>query len=1075
MTVRLTPSSALCSALAIAAASLAAVPAFAQTAPAPRPADRADPPEALGPSEQELEAGQRASAAEGSAIVVTGSRIPRPNLDSTVPITSVGPQELIDRGDVSLGDALNELPSLRSTYSQSNSTRFIGTAGLNLLDLRGLGVSRTLVLVNGRRHVTASPGSFVIDVNTIPADLLERTDIVTGGNSAIYGSDAVAGVANFILRKDFEGLRLRGQGGISERGDRGSYFASLTAGRNFAGGRGNIAVALEYVHQEQVLNTQREEITGAFSGQIGYFATQNTLGEPATGDGIPDTSFLRNVRSQQFSSGGGVIVACPTAAAAGESAAQFAARRALVCTGLTDPSGGQIPFVFHFAPDGRLLRNDASNGCVRDLRPFGSGNCVGGLGSTFNETGQLFPQLTRYSANLLGSFDVSPALDLFLEAKYVRVDSLQEISPTFQSGVLPTAIQRDNPFITPEARAVLNQILTPAATTFTMARNNVDFGGRGEEHLRETWRAVVGARGNITPNLRYETFFNFGRLDTFYITNGNVHLQRYRNAQDAVRDPATGQIVCRINLPTSPAATRDPACVPLDLFGEGRPSQAALDYVRETSFRNERATQYNAAGFLAGDTGAFFNLPGGPIGAALGVEWRREEARSVYDPIVSNPARLTFLNSFQPFLPPPLEIKEAFGEIRLPIARDLPFLRELTVEAAARISDYSAGPSEPTVAYNIGATWAPLRDLRFRGSYARSVRAPTLSDLFATESQTFAAISDPCSQTNINNNPNRVRNCADAGVPTTFTLPDGRVVPFVNVPTSTPAGAIRGNPTLLEEKSTSWTLGAVYIPRAIPGLSITLDYYDIEISDVIQSLLGPTVVNLCYDSPSGIDNQYCRAVFRRADGTFRGQAGINIGGVLVEYPASDIGPSFFQQGFNFARLATSGIDLDVAYRSRIADSVLLNLRGIVSWVRNRENFTDVTQPDFSTRLHGTLGDPVWAASLTANLDFGEFDLQYNFRYVGRQTIAAWNTQNPHQGRPPTNPDAFPEIFYPAITYSNLRLGFEPDRSRFRFYLGIDNVLDQMPPARSGLTGTGAGGAIYPITGRFFYAGADIRF
>ena len=170
----------------------------------------------------------------GSPIVVTGSRIARPPLSSPVPLTTVTAAELTEQGDISLGDALNDLPSLRTTFSQGNSTRFIGTAGLNLLDLRGLGTSRTLVLVNGKHHVTASPGDYLVDVNTIPVDLLERVDVVTGGNSAIYGSDAVAGVVNFILKRDFEGFAARGQAGVSSRGDRPSRFISGTYGKNFA-------------------------------------------------------------------------------------------------------------------------------------------------------------------------------------------------------------------------------------------------------------------------------------------------------------------------------------------------------------------------------------------------------------------------------------------------------------------------------------------------------------------------------------------------------------------------------------------------------------------------------------------------------------------------------------------------------------------------------------------------------------------------------------------------------------------------------------------------------------------------
>ncbi len=185
-------------------------------------------------------------------IVVTGSRISRPGLTSTVPITTISGKSLLESGIISVGDVLNKLPSLRSTYSQANSTRFLGTAGLNLLDLRGLGTQRTLVLVNGRRHVGGDILNNAVspDTNTFPTDLIERVDIVTGGNSAIYGSDAIAGVVNFILKQNYSGIELRGQGGTSNYGDANSYYASLLAGTNFAGGKGNVAVNFEYARQD---------------------------------------------------------------------------------------------------------------------------------------------------------------------------------------------------------------------------------------------------------------------------------------------------------------------------------------------------------------------------------------------------------------------------------------------------------------------------------------------------------------------------------------------------------------------------------------------------------------------------------------------------------------------------------------------------------------------------------------------------------------------------------------------------------------------------------------------------------
>jgi outer membrane receptor protein involved in Fe transport len=238
-------SSAIGSAAFIGFSMLAAAPAYAQGG---QPADCSTLPTQA--ERDACTAGTTPTTATTETnepgITVTGTRIRRPNLQSPVPITSVTAEELPNQGQANIGDALNDLPSIRSTFSQQNSGRFIGTAGNNFLDLRGLGTARTLVLVNGRRHVTASVGDFIVDVNTIPQDLVERIDIVTGGEAAIYGSDAVAGVINFVLKRDFDGIRVRAQDGISSRGDRNVQFATLTAGRNFADGRANVAEWHEY-------------------------------------------------------------------------------------------------------------------------------------------------------------------------------------------------------------------------------------------------------------------------------------------------------------------------------------------------------------------------------------------------------------------------------------------------------------------------------------------------------------------------------------------------------------------------------------------------------------------------------------------------------------------------------------------------------------------------------------------------------------------------------------------------------------------------------------------------------------
>ncbi|GAL99893.1 putative TonB-dependent receptor [Sphingomonas parapaucimobilis NBRC 15100] len=1040
------------------------VAAFAQTAASGTTATQPQEDAATDPNIAE-----RSEQAAGD-VIVTGSRLARPNLDSPTPVTSVTAELLTSTGNLNLGDSLNQLPALRTTYSQANSTRFIGTSGLNLLDLRGLGTQRTLVVVNGRRHVTAQPGSFVIDTNTIPTDLLERVDVVTGGSSAVYGSDAMAGVVNFVLKRDFEGLRATGQSGISSHGTRGSYFGALTAGKNFAEGRGNIAASAEYSFSDVVYFTDRDDITGAFSGRRQFNAVQNTGpqlnpnggvirtgGEPSTGDGIPDTNLLSNIRNGTISEGGMFASSCPTVAATGESAAAFAARRTFTCTGIANVGSSnalaQYGRNFAFNPDGTLTANN----CITDLRPA-STNCVGGRGSTLRLLGMLQPRMERASGNLLAHFDISDAFKPFVEVKYVRIKSLQEGQPTFATNTFSI----NNPYLTDQARSTLQQALAPGATTFTAQRFNVDFGGRGEDHTRETFRIVGGVEGDFGQGWHYEVSANYGRLDTFYRTAGNYVTQKYNNSINAVRN-AAGQIVCGINADAS-TANDDAACVPVNLFGQGQVSQAALNYFSVTSTRKQKAEQFDLLGFV---NGKLFRLPGGDVTFSLGGEYRRETAYSKYDDLTASGA--TFLNAIPTFAPPAYDIKEAFGELSVPLLADRPFFHELTLTGAARVSHYNVGNAGTPWTYNLNAIWSPIRDITIRGGYARSVRAPSLGELFTANNQTFAQPSDPCSQNNINNNPNRARNCAAAGVPTTQTF-NGTTEPFTNGTAASIAGVNRGNPNLNAEKSNSFTIGAVFQPQAIRGLSFTVDYYNITIKDAIVSLAAQTLINQCYDNPSGINNQYCAAVIRNPNGTFAGQSSVIHAGTTI--PLTPTGPSFFSQGFNFAKLETSGIDFDLSYRTKISDTGTLSLRVLASYVAQNNAYTDVADPNFRDRYKSELGYAAWRGQFVGNLNFETFDLQYRLRYEGKSTIAAeYETQNSYDGRPARNPDAFPMVYYPEAFYHSVQVGFNAT-DRFRFYVGVDNLTDVKPPYD--LIGT-ASGDPYDNIGRFFYAGFKANF
>jgi outer membrane receptor protein involved in Fe transport len=1013
----------------------------------------------------------KTAAAEGNAeeasaelMIVTGSRIARQNLDATVPVSSISAGELLQNGQVNVGDRIALLPQFRPTFTSQNSGRFIGTAGLSILDLRGQGTARTLVLQNGLRHVTSQPGAATVDVSTIPIDLIERVDIVTGGNSSVYGSDAVAGVVNFVMKQDFQGLSGRVQAGTSSRGDSNQYIATLTAGTNFSGGRGNIAVSFEYNKSDPLFYSDRE-YTGAVIGRTQFQLVQDTsvsgpggTPEPASGDGIFDNQLLSRIKNIGISTGGAFTSVCQGVAPG--------ARATLNCSGVFNALGtSQFGNVFVFQPDGSLVKNVVE----RDFRTFGSGNGQGGLGSTLRETGLMQIGNTRYAVNMIGHFDVADAFRPYFEAKWVRTESLQEGQPTFSSGALNPTFSINNPFLTQQARDLLVTSLAPGATGFTMQRFNIDFGGRGENHSRELFRAVIGTRGTFMDTWNYNVALNYGRTETFYQTRGNVHLQRFTNAVNAVRDSA-GNIACSINTDTN-TSNDDPACRPLNLFGLGAPSAAALAYITHVSSRKQWAEQMNAIATVSGDSAKLFELPGGPIGFSIGGEWRQERSFSAFDDVTRTGQ--TFLNSIATFNPPKLDVYEAFGEIRLPLLKDMPFFKELTIEAASRVSNYNSGNTGTVASYNVGGIWQPVSDIRFRANYGRAIRSPTQSDLFSAQSQTFLnGLADPCGQQNINNNPNRVANCRAAGVPTTQTFV-GVTEPFTNRPASGISGVSGGNPTLFAEKSDSITVGVVLTPSFLPGFTASLDWYRISLKDAINTVGAQTVINQCYDDPGGINNIFCAAIFRNPDGTFRGQTNVLHAGQTVNFPTTGNGISFIQGAFNYARQVTSGIDLDMAYAHKFGEDWRLNARVLLSWLGQRNVFTSLTEPNRLTRERSSLGNPEWNGQANITLGYKGFDLLYSFRYVGRQTVAAYASQNVEQDRPPTNLDVVPRVWYPAITYSDIRFTAKVYKV-ISVYAGVDNIFDRLPPLDL-LLGDGAGSAIYSNTGRFFYGGVQVKF
>ncbi|MCA3080429.1 MAG: TonB-dependent receptor plug domain-containing protein, partial [Rhodocyclaceae bacterium] len=503
-------------------------------------------------------------------IVVTGSRIRRPNLESTIPITTIAGEQFFNRSGDSVGDALNELPQLRSTFAQQNPGLGIGIAGLNLLDLRGLGTARTLVLVNGRRHVPADilVNAVSPDVSSIPNDMIERVDVVTGGNSAVYGSDAIAGVVNFVLRRNFEGLQVRARAGAAEDDfGAGKYFSAMY-GKNFAEDRGNILVHGEYSQNDRVFASD----IPAFRSNDNYVVVDADGGTGTVngGDGFFDNEFRRDIRSSTIHRNGLVPINQRNVASLGA-----CGNATLANNGPPNTLGPAFNCTYFFDDNGRLVQQTGQR--------LGTGinpSVLGGNGQTGRE-GRLvsvLPSSERFNFNLVSRYAFSPLFEVFIEAKWNRVNAIgNNAGPSFNQGTGGTVdfrerVRLDNPFLNPADRATLANLiissgcrtdllvtcpatgnLTTADITninngsfrFVNSRSLLDVGIRDEEFQRDTVRFVAGLTGTFYKDWNYEFSVNYGKFQQESVTRGFLDRQRFALAMDAGRNPVTGRIECR--------------------------------------------------------------------------------------------------------------------------------------------------------------------------------------------------------------------------------------------------------------------------------------------------------------------------------------------------------------------------------------------------------------------------------------------------------------------------------------------------------------------------------------------------
>ncbi|SNS94564.1 TonB-dependent Receptor Plug Domain [Sphingomonas laterariae] len=955
-------------------------------------------------------------------IIVTGSRIARPQTDFPNPITSVTAANIQESGRTNLTDFLIQTPALvgsQTSNANAGSNAAIGTSGLNLLNLRNLGEARTLVLVDGRRHVSSLPGTAAVDINTIPLDLVERVDVVTGGASAVYGADGVTGVVNFITKKDFEGLLARGQVGISGHGDAGNRFFSVTGGKNFGDGRGNITLNYEYDSEDRLEAYDRSR---NFSRNRTTF--QNNPDDPDDDPNIPDNIPLKDIRFFDSARGGGIDVD------------------------------------FDGVPD---FRADGS--------PWDPGSFVppfyqqGGDGTPRSDyIGDLLPDIERHNVNALFRYEIFDGIDFFAQGKYVKTKTFTISQPTFD---FYSWIQPDNPYLPASLRQLALDNASnpdnpvPGQAGVLLNRDNFDLGTRGEDVDRETIRTVAGFNGDINEHAKFEFSYVYGQTKVKNRQIGNRYNDRFYAAMDAVDEgqfltgTPNGNIVCRSNLdPTalpfqpiaSPGITNfgsftpgaASGCVPLNPFGEGSPSQQAIDWVTLTSVSHDKLTQHVVSGSISGDFGDLFSLPGGDVAFALGAEYRRESSKSTPDP--ADTAGFTFNNVLLPSKGH-YDVTEVFGELNVPVLKNVPFAEELSFGAAIRFSDYST--IGKTTTWKVDGVYAPIRDITFRATYAEAVRAPNISELFDPSNQTFEFIDDPCDIANVNNgSSSRAANCAAlltaAGAdPADFQDPNSASIP----------GTVAGNSNLTEETAKTTTAGVVLQPTFLPGFTASVDWYNIKIKSAITTVTAQRLADLCVDQAT-IDNQFCAAITRQVGGA-------NAGAI----------DSFALFPQNVANFHTRGVDFMVNYQFDTSDTGRMSLNLVGGYL---DKLTFIGSPGADPSDDRNVSDsvnggpaPKWLFNFDATWKEGPLTINYGFNYFGKTLRFLRSTT--------AGDDDYVEGKYFKIKSKQeheIQLGYDVTEE-FNIYAGVNNLFDEKPDFAS---------TFYPVSavGRYFYAGARVK-
>lgn len=900
-------------------------------------------------------------------VVVTGSRL-KSGFTEPTPVTVVSADQLQARAPGSVGEALAQLPAFHGSSVTTNLGAVSATVGgaQALLNLRGLGANRVLVLLDGER-LPASNVNASVDINVIPQALLSRVDVVTGGASSTYGSEAVAGVVNFVLDHRFTGLQINVNGGETTYHDAKNGHITVAAGRSFLDGRLRVEGALEYFRQSGIGLGPNGR--GWWDDSSGFVTLP--AGSATTFGIIPD------VRFATMTYGGMVTKVTSTAG------------RTITVPGL---SGMQ------FGAGGALSPFDRGTNTGSAFQSGGSGALA---------TNGFSPKQDRQGVFFHGEYDLTDSLTAFGEVMYNRSYTNAVSAYPFEQTTKAFTIYADNAYLSP-ALAALMQANNVAS--FTLGRYSADLPPIVNRDTTTLKRVNGGLRGELGGGWSYDASLAYAESEQDYRQQDTINRNLYA-AADAVRSP-TGQIVCRSTL-----AGLDPGCVPINVLGLNTVTPDGAAYVAgfDDGDTIDKQTAFNAN--LRGDLGDRFNLGAGPISVAFGVAWRRDHTTRTVSPLSAiftscaglRPSGCDAYNNvyggYQSYNPGPLDgvvsATEGYAEAGVPLLKDLPFAKSLSVDLAARMTDYST--SGVTYTWKIGPSWQITDDLRLRATRSQDIRAPSANELFST-------VASSTTQTSV-------------------------VFPVSTAPgpasTTTTVLSV-GNPNLKPEKAQTYTIGGVYRPSWFPGLEGSLDYYNINIHDAITTIANQTIVNNCFNG----DQAYCAliTVSGRAVTTTAGLNGVS-------------GISIASAPQNVANVRTSGLDAEVSYA---ADALggRFSARAIENYVLTFSN-SAAAPPNGPILIgaYGISGQPKWTLDVSEQFDHPVSDAS-SYTVSLQQRVISSGDYNPNY-----TAAQFPESeqHIPAQVYFNATASykFQALGARQELYLTVLNIFDKAPPVVPG--------------------------